>query len=62
MTMAELLTALVGLLAAGIVLWVRRTHVRRGWVRILLLVIAALLAYPALNACYIAAKRFIASP
>ena len=51
--------AVLGLILSGVLLWIRRGR-RKFWQRALLLVLALLLAYPALNYSYIAAKEIIA--
>ena len=58
--MSNSMNVLVYLALAGLLLWIRHARAKQSWQRTLLLVLAVLLAYPAVNLCYIAAKRFFA--
>lgn len=58
--MSDLMMAAVYLVLAAGLFWIRQTREMRPWQRRLLLILAIVLAYPAVDLLYIATKRFIA--
>ena len=51
--------ALLDLVSAGFLLWLRAKHVQRQWLRVILLILAVLLVYPAVNMVYVGVKQFV---